>query len=330
VTVSLICTVFNEEGSIGNLLASISRQSRRPDEFVVCDAGSTDGTLAVLYDWHRESGIPLEVLVRPGVNIATGRNVAIATARYELIAVTDAGCVLDDQWLERICAHLDGGHTHDVAYGRSVAVGTSAIGRVYADLHDAKTHGTRLTNTEHSSRSVAFTKSAWDDVGGYPEGLTLAGEDTAFFAALEEAHSAVVARDATVEWFHGADTLGTIYRLHRRNSIGEGEARLWPARFGLLAAAYAVSTVVMTWPSTRPRWRLLAAAMLVAFTCRYLVQVVRTRGAGARTGLLPLVSVTRDLGMLRGYVAGLRGSGQAGGDALHTAPAPVADAERRG
>ncbi|RLG16029.1 glycosyltransferase, partial [Nanoarchaeota archaeon] len=42
--VSLICTVLNEEDTIEDLLKSIIKQTRRPDEFVIVDGGSKDKT----------------------------------------------------------------------------------------------------------------------------------------------------------------------------------------------------------------------------------------------------------------------------------------------
>ena len=42
--VSVISTIFNEVESIDDLMASLMRQTRIPDEIVVADAGSSDGT----------------------------------------------------------------------------------------------------------------------------------------------------------------------------------------------------------------------------------------------------------------------------------------------
>ena len=44
--------------------------------------------------------LPLRVLVRPGVNISTGRNVAIRESSGDIIAVTDAGVRLEADWIE--------------------------------------------------------------------------------------------------------------------------------------------------------------------------------------------------------------------------------------
>ena len=75
--VSVISTVLDEAESLPRLLDSLAVQTRVPDEVIVCDGGSTDGTLQLL---EAESRFPLRVVQQPGANISQGRNVAIEAA----------------------------------------------------------------------------------------------------------------------------------------------------------------------------------------------------------------------------------------------------------
>src|SRR5438128_10916933 len=108
--VSLVATVKDAAGPIGEFLASIAAQTRPPDQVVIADGGSTDGTLELLRD---AAGV--SVIEEPGANIARGRNAAVAAATHEVIAVSDADCVLDPEWLERLLVPIEGGA--DVAMG---------------------------------------------------------------------------------------------------------------------------------------------------------------------------------------------------------------------
>src|SRR5499427_58580 len=101
---SLIVTVLDEAGTIEALLESVAAQTCPPDEIVVADGGSTDRTLESLRRWS--SRLPLRVVEAPGANIARGRNLAIQSARGEVIAVTDAGVRLEPDWLEQLQAAL--------------------------------------------------------------------------------------------------------------------------------------------------------------------------------------------------------------------------------
>ena len=169
--VSLIATVLNADAHIGDFLASIAAQERAPDEIIVVDGGSTDGTIGRL----RAAGDAITLLEEPGANIARGRNLAIAAASHDAIAVADADCAYAPGWLDALVAPLELGA--DVAMGWTEPVDGSLLDACVASL------GFPLTATEvdeasfmPSARSVAFRREAIDAVGGYPEWLAI-GED---------------------------------------------------------------------------------------------------------------------------------------------------------
>src|SRR5437868_6362656 len=97
---ALIVTVLNESGTLDALLESLAEQTQAPDEVIVADGGSTDGTLEMLRSWS--SRLPLRVLEVRGANIAGGRNAAIEATSAEWIAVTDAGVRLEPTWLSQL------------------------------------------------------------------------------------------------------------------------------------------------------------------------------------------------------------------------------------
>ena len=84
--------------SLAELFASLAGQTRPPDEIVVTDGGSTDGTVDAIEEWRRR-GLPISLLVQPGASISAGRNLAIRQAQAQIVAVTDAGVRLETDWL---------------------------------------------------------------------------------------------------------------------------------------------------------------------------------------------------------------------------------------
>ena len=108
--VTVISTVKDCAGSAPAFLASLAAQTRRPDEVVIVDGGSSDGTAEAF-----GASDDVTVLVEPGANISRGRNVALAAATHDVIAATDADCELDPGWLEAIVAPIEAGA--DVSMG---------------------------------------------------------------------------------------------------------------------------------------------------------------------------------------------------------------------
>ena len=98
--VSLICTVKDEKETIIELLENIFKQTMSPDEVVIVDGGSSDGTIDIIQRYSEK--LPLKLIVSTGANIAKGRNIAIKNASYDIIASTDGGCKLDEKWLENL------------------------------------------------------------------------------------------------------------------------------------------------------------------------------------------------------------------------------------
>jgi len=85
-------------------------------------------------------------------------------------------------------------------------------GKVKAELHP-------------SSRNTAFRRKAWADVGGYPEWLTLAGEDALFTKELNKIGKQFFYNpQAIVHWALRGDA-ESFFRLQYRNAYGAAEAR---------------------------------------------------------------------------------------------------------
>src|SRR6266436_6673846 len=101
IELSLVIPVRDEAATITNLLASIAAQTLEPDEVVIVDGGSKDGTLKILHE-ARAHNPKIRVIEAAKASPGLGRNIGIANARHEWIALTDAGIRLDPKWLARL------------------------------------------------------------------------------------------------------------------------------------------------------------------------------------------------------------------------------------
>jgi glycosyltransferase involved in cell wall biosynthesis len=209
---SLIVTVRNDREGLIELLAGLEQQTEMPDEVVVVDGGSDDGTLAELERWD-EKRAPLRVVVAPGTNIAAGRNIAVREARHDWIICTDAGCRPVPGW---VAAMKQASGRADVAAGTFVVEGDTPFDRALAcahypvldEVHDPsalvrlshRLFGRDFRAAHAGGRSMGFSRAAWEAVGGFPEHV-YAGEDLAFSsAALKHGYRAALVEEATVRW----------------------------------------------------------------------------------------------------------------------------------
>jgi glycosyltransferase involved in cell wall biosynthesis len=315
VQVSVIVTVLNERPTIGRLLESLAAQSRPPDEVVVADGGSTDGTLGVLEEWTGSGRLGLKVLQMPGTNISEGRNAAIAAASGELIASTDAGVRLERDWLAALLAPFEG----QTAEG-SVAVVSGWFVADPQSLFEAAMGATVLPQVRQihgetflpSSRSVAFRKAAWQAAGGYPEWLDYC-EDLIFDLRLRGLYGPFpFAPQATVH-FRPRSSLRAFFKQYYHYARGDGKADLWRRRHAIRYLTYLVALplfVVLALLHS-PWWWLALLAGAVAYTAtpyRRLASMLAPYGSLDRLKaalLVPIIRLVGDVAKMIGYPVGL-------------------------
>ncbi|MBK9170148.1 MAG: polysaccharide pyruvyl transferase family protein [Bryobacterales bacterium] len=323
VAVSLIATVFNEAASIGGWLESLVRLSRHPDELVIVDAGSTDGTVEAIRRFGETAPFSVEVIVEPGANIARGRNVAIHHARHAVIACTDAGCRVHPLWLESLIGPFEADPETEVVAGWTEPKVRNPFERTVAELFVARRHAVDFHSYLPSSRTIAFARQAFEAVGGYPEWLTMWAEDTYFATRLRNESSHWVAQPDAIVYWESRPTWRAVAKQAYRYGYGDGEAGLHGGGYVadwrilrraaiLLAVLAAALAAVSLLP---PGFRSIAVVAVLAGAAVYFANRVRAadRAYGGskdaswvdslrKVGLLYVVIASR----VAGYVQGIR------------------------
>ncbi len=318
--VTLIVTVLNEARSLPALLDSIAVQTRLPDEVIVCDGGSTDSTIELL---HAERRFPVRVIERPGSNISQGRNAAIAEASGDVIASTDAGVRLDPQWLEKLVAPLTPARLMGQPTLVSPATPARAVcaGFFLPDVHtpfEVAMGATVLPQLEDvkpekflpSSRSVAFTKAAWQAVGGYPEWLDYC-EDLIFDFALLEKYRPFAFAPEAIAHFKPRGSLKAFFKQYYLYARGDGKANLWLKRHLIRYGTYLIGIPAIALLSAINPWFLLlyvlGAILYLKRPYQRLIPALRglSRSGQLRAiGWAPVIRVTGDIAKMAGYPAG--------------------------
>lgn len=306
--VSVVLTVKNEGAGLRPLLDSLLAQSRLPDEVIVSDGGSTDGTLRILEEYERR--LPLRVVDASGSNISAGRNRAIAAAEGPLIAVTDGGVVLGTSWLAELVRPLEedgaqvvsGWFEADPYSDFEVVMGAT----VMPDRREIDPQ-----RFLPSSRSVAFRKEAWAAVGGYPEWLDF-GEDLVFDLALRKLYGPFPFAGNAVAYYRPRGSLKAFARQYYNYAQGDGQANLWPKRHAVRYATYLLLLPFLLRLIRRGQWAGWAGligggGLYVARPVRRLLRATTGWPAAARLralALVPAIMAVGDVAKMVGYAAG--------------------------
>lgn len=223
VKVSMIATVWNEGDNVEDWLKSIFAQTRLPDEIIITDAGSTDETVSLLQKFSSQSPVPIQILSAPRANIARGRNIAIENAHFEVIATTDFGCRLHPDWLEKLIIPFELDNKTQVVAG--MYLGVDAGGKEVE--RNAWWSNRSIKNPKEflpSARSSAFTREVWRMIGGFPEWLTLTGEDTYYALEMKKYASRwAFVPEAIAEW-RAPKTCVAYWKKIYNWCVGDGES----------------------------------------------------------------------------------------------------------
>src|SRR6185503_941887 len=134
--------------------------TRIPDEIVIADGGSTDGTFELLRSRAAASDNKIHAVLAPG-NRSVGRNAAVRASSAPIIACTDAGVEVEPDWLERITGPFTDEPATDVVAGFYSPAGTTPFERAAGVVSAPRLEDVDPRRFLPSTRSVAFRRKAW-------------------------------------------------------------------------------------------------------------------------------------------------------------------------
>jgi len=244
--ISLVSTILNDQTGAKHLFDDLVAQTRHPDECVIIDGGSKDGTFEYLQQRAKDLPFKLKVYQEIGANVSRGRNLAIERSSFEVILTTDFGCRLDSHWVEELIMPFIVDPKTEIVTGswliRSEDVRTPAQWAEWA-LADGKIGLVATPNCLASTRSIAFLKHVWLEFGRYPEDLTLAGDDAIFSLWMVLAKKHIAAAPNAICYWHRFGNLHSYWREARRNFRGAGEA-IFFLKHGVLTGIMFLSEII--------------------------------------------------------------------------------------
>lgn len=175
-TFSVVIPLYNKEREITRAVESALDQTVPPQEIVIVDDGSTDGSHRVV----ESIDSPLvRIISQSNAGVSAARNRGIAAARGEYIALLDG----DDRWkpdflenMLRLIERWPGCGAYSSAFE---IVGRGQITRKPSNLPEGPVENFfRAAMHEYIiiPSAAVIPRKVFDEIGGFPEGMKL-GED---------------------------------------------------------------------------------------------------------------------------------------------------------
>jgi len=286
--ISLVIPVKNEAGTLEHLYASIRRQTRRPDEVIIVDGGSTDQTIEI---GKRLSSAEsnLKFIETPQGSPGKGRNVGAANAQFEWIAFTDAGIELESDWLQNLIAAVQDNPELDIVYGNYAPVIETLFEKCATLAYVPAQRGSGIRGK--TIVSCLLKKEVWEAAGGFPD--QRAAEDLMFMEAAEAAGFKVGYAPKAMAFWQLQPNLRSTFRkfvLYSKHNVWAG--RQWDWHYGI-AKQYLICLPFVVLAFLHSWWWLAVVALY--FFARTARRILPHR---SEFGLMPLFSPVHFSGVL--------------------------------
>lgn len=248
IKVSLVVPIYNEEKSLGKLVESINYQTFQPDEVVLVDGGSIDKTVEVFEKLCSRNSV-YKLIKTQRAMPGKGRNIGIENARNQWIALTDAGIVLDKNWLAELVKAAEDNPAADMIYGNLSPIMGSFFEKLVTLSFmppDSKS-GIR----GKSIASCLLKKKVWQAVGGFPD--IRAAEDLIFMEkAKKQEINTAFAPKAFIHWQLSTNISALFRKFMLYSKCNVWAKREWQWHYGvvkqyLLVLPFVVLTFLHSW-----------------------------------------------------------------------------------
>ena len=161
--VSVVIPALNEERHLGQLLSDIQRQSLRPDEVIVVDAGSNDATA------RTAKHSPTKVL-HSEPPVARGRNVGGYSAKGDLIFFLDADVRLPEIFFEDFVSEVER-RDLDIACPRYLPYDSTLVIRAIHAFWDVMLRVFERTLPSGAGHCIALRSKLFQESRGFDPSL---------------------------------------------------------------------------------------------------------------------------------------------------------------
>ena len=305
--ISLVITVKDEAKTIDALLQSIANQTIKPSEVIIVDGGSSDKTVDKIKKFQSQFKSLGVKLIKKDSNRSMGRNIGIKKSKHDLIAITDAGCILKKNWLQELLntyyktkAPVVAGYYHGLTNNPF----EQAVAPYFLVMPDRVNPKVFLPAT----RSMLIEKNLWQTVGGFREDLEVS-EDYEFSQRVKQHLTSIgkkiaFTNKAIVSW-QPPSTLVDFLAVVLNMSLNDAKAGLVRKKVKLIFVRYFILFLLLSlWlESNQVTFGYWLSILFVGYALWSVIKNVRYAKQGWYW--LPVLQITSDVMVMGGTALGL-------------------------
>lgn len=179
VSIAVVIPLYNKRRVVARTIASVLRQTRSPEELVIVDDGSTDGSLEKALETLESAlcnNICCKIIKQENAGVSVARNTGVNASTANYIAFLDA----DDEWMPNHLTEiqqlatavpsagiLSTRHARLKARGDPVAEPSALPRGFFGKVENALSTYRKGYGVLHTS-SIAVSREAWERSGGFP------------------------------------------------------------------------------------------------------------------------------------------------------------------
>ncbi len=310
--VSLVIPVLNEEHCVVDTINSLYGQTRRPDEIIFVDGGSTDNTLEKINSVKNKE-IPIKIISNKEKWQGVGRNKGVVAATYDIILCLDCGNIPDKNWIKELVEPLENDNELDLVAGSVLPMPENVFEKCIAGVIFPYLFQSGLYINPNnpvikpSGSSLAFRKRIWEKVKGYPEWLAT-GEDKLFGIKLNKCGLNMRFNKNAVIYHHMRHNLRAFFKQCYKYGVGNGISKQTSVGLFNCFVKYAFGTILLATDLLSP----INYIILVLGFSYYIykegyrpyLDVYKRIEYKQTVVFIPLILITRDIASFLGHFVG--------------------------
>ena len=197
---SVVVPAYNCENTIANVIEALLNQTIKPNEIIIVDDGSSDGTAEKIKSYNEVTYVKQE-----NAGPATARNNGARNSSSGIIFFTDSDCLAQKDWIEKSIQHFKDETVGVVSGSYGIANPKNILARCIHD--EILFRHTKLMPTypkSFGSYNFAIRKKVFDDINGFNEQYRFAsGEDNDLsYKVLKSGFKIYFEKLSLVDHFH--------------------------------------------------------------------------------------------------------------------------------